>query len=131
MKFQRILAFLADRDGQVSGEQRAALSSEPETDKKNQDKRSQNEPRDRDDFDSHFANRRNIVVDVRISVKESVTIAKDVGAASQVDEEEEGRGDSQSRKSCGINQCEHIMYRRDHLPSHSGLLDPRGTRTVR
>jgi hypothetical protein len=33
------LVFLADRDGQVSGEQMAALSSEPETDKKNQDKR--------------------------------------------------------------------------------------------
>jgi hypothetical protein len=36
-KFQRILVFLADRDGQVSGEQTAALSSEPESDKKNQD----------------------------------------------------------------------------------------------
>jgi hypothetical protein len=33
------LVFLADRDGQVSGEQTAALSSEPETDQKNQDKR--------------------------------------------------------------------------------------------
>jgi len=74
------LVFLADRDGQVSGEQTAALSSEPETDKKNQDKRGHNEPRDRDDFDPHFANGRNIVVDVRIAVKESVTVAKDIGA---------------------------------------------------
>src|SRR6266404_4506325 len=125
------LVFLADRDGQVSGEQTAALSSEPETDKKNQDKRGQNEPRDRDDFDPHFANGRNIVVDVRIAVKESVAIAEDVCASRQVDEEEECRDDSQSRKSYGINQCQHIMYRRDHLPSHSGLLDPRGARTVR
>jgi hypothetical protein len=74
------LVFLADRDGQVSGEQTAALSSEPETDKKNQDKRSQNEPRDRDDFDSHFANRRNVVVYIRIPIKKSVAIAKDVCA---------------------------------------------------
>jgi hypothetical protein len=80
MKFQRILVFLAGRDGQVSGEQTAALSSEPETDKKNQDKRRDSEVRDRDDFDPHFANGRNIVVDVRIAVKESVTVAKDIGA---------------------------------------------------
>jgi hypothetical protein len=78
-------------------------SSEPETDQKNQDKRGQNEPRDRDDFDSHFANRRNIVEDIWIAVKESVAIAEDVCASRQIDEEEECRGDSKSRKSCGIN----------------------------
>jgi len=106
---------------------------EPETDQQNQDNRGHTEPRDQNDFDPHFANGRNIVVDVRISVKESVAIAKDVCASRQVKEEEEGRGDSQSRKSSGINQCEHIMYRRDHFPfgSHSGLLEPRGTSTVR
>src|SRR5882724_5968282 len=131
MKFQRIVVFLADHDGQVSGKQRAALSSEPETDKKNQDKRGQNEPRDRDDLDPHFANGRNVVVDARIAVKESVTIAKDIRADYQINQEEECRGDSQSRKSYGINQCEHIMCRRDHFPSHSGLLEPRGTSTVR
>jgi len=75
------LAFLADRDGQASGEQMAALSSEPETDKQNQDKRGHSEVRDRDDLDPHFANGRNIVVDVRISVKESMTVAKDVRAS--------------------------------------------------
>ena len=90
---------LADRDGQLSGEQTAALSSEPETDQQNQDQRGHSEIWNRDDFDPHFANGRNIVVDVRIAVKESVTIAKDVGAASQIDEEEKCRGDSQSRKS--------------------------------
>ena len=80
----------------------------------------------------NVANGRNVVVDIRILVKESVAIAKDVGASNQIDDEEECRGDSQSRKSCGINQCEHIMYRRDHFPgSHSGLLEPRGTSTVR
>ena len=107
--------------------------SEPETDKKNQDKRGHTEPGDHDDFDPHFANGRNVVVDSRIAVKEPVTIAKDVCASRQIEEEEEGRGDSQSRKSYGINQCEHIMYRRDHFPfgSHSGLLEPRGVRTVR
>ena len=77
--------------------------SEPETDKKNQDKRGHNEVRNRYDLDSDLARGRDVVVDVRISVKESVTIAKDVGASSQVDEKEEGRGDSQSRKSCRIN----------------------------
>jgi hypothetical protein len=40
------LAFLADCDGQVSGEQTAALSGEPETDKKNQDKRGYAQPGD-------------------------------------------------------------------------------------
>src|SRR6266404_3258528 len=110
-----------------------ALVKRAETDQQNQDKRGHAEPGDHDDFHPHFANGRNIVVDVRIAVKESVAIAKDVCASRQVDEEEECRGDSQSRKSYGINQCEHIMYRRDHFPfgSHSGLLDPRGTRTVR
>jgi hypothetical protein len=60
--------------------QTAAFSSEPESDQQNQDKRGYDEPRDRDHFDSHFANGRNIVVDVRIAVKESVTVAKDIGA---------------------------------------------------
>src|SRR5882724_1211470 len=41
-KFQRILVFLANRDGQVSGEQTGALSSEPQTDQKNDEKRGQN-----------------------------------------------------------------------------------------
>src|SRR6266481_10052249 len=111
----------------------AALSSEPETDKKNQDKRGQNEPRDRDDFDPHFANGRNVIVYSRVAVKEPVAIAKDICACRQVNEEEKCRGNSKSRKNYGINQCEHIMYRRDHFPfgSHSGLLEPRGTRTVR
>src|SRR6266853_1118834 len=87
-----------------SGEQTAALSGEPETDKKNQDKRGHTEPGDHDDLDPDLARGRNVVVDVRIAVKESVTIAKDVGAASQIDEEEECRGDSKSRKSCRIDQ---------------------------
>src|SRR6266496_3620991 len=111
----------------------AALSSEPETDKQKQDKRGHAEPGDHDDFNPHFANGRNIVVDVRIAVKESVTVAKNIRADSQIKQEEECRGDSQSRKSYGINQCEQIIYRRDHFPfgSHSGLLEPRGTSTVR
>jgi hypothetical protein len=117
--------------GQVSGEQTAAPSSEPETNKKNQDKRGQNEIRDRDDFDPYFANGRNVVVDVRILVKESVTVAKDIGTEQQIDDEEKCGGDSKSRKNYGINQCQHIMYRRDHFPSHSGLLEPRGTSKVR
>jgi hypothetical protein len=58
----------------------AAVSSTPETDQQNQDKRGYNKPGDRDDFDSHFANRWNIVVDVRIAIKESVTVAKDISA---------------------------------------------------
>ena len=113
-------------------EQPRALS-EPEADQQNQDKRGHTEPGDRNDLDPDLARGRNVVVDVRIAVKESVTVAKNIRASRQVKEEEECRGDSQSRKSYGINQCEHIMYRRDHFPfgSHSGLLDPRGARTVR
>jgi hypothetical protein len=89
--------------------------SEPEADQQNQDKRGQTEPGDRNDLDPDLARGRNVVVDVRIAVKESVTIAKDVGAASQIDEEEECRGDSKSRKSCRIDQCQYIIYRRDHF----------------
>src|SRR3954447_17119830 len=100
------LSFLADRDGKVSGEQTAALSIEPETDKKNQDNRGYAKPRDEKQLDSHVARGRNVVVDVRVAVKEPVAIAKDVCASRQVDEEKERRGDSQSRKSCGINQSE-------------------------
>src|SRR5947209_18545410 len=77
--------------------------SEPELDQQNQDKRGDTEPGDHDDFDPHFANGRNIVIDVRVAVEESVAIAKDVCPSRQVNEEEEGRGDSQSRESCGIN----------------------------
>jgi hypothetical protein len=88
------LGFLADPDGPVSGERTAALSSEPETDKKNQNKRGDAKPRDEKQLDSDVARGREVVVDVRVAVKESVTIAKDVCASSQVDEKEEGRRDS-------------------------------------
>jgi hypothetical protein len=57
-----------------------SFSSEPETDQQNQDKRRQNEPRDHNDLDSQFAHGRYVVVDARIAVKESVTVAKDVRA---------------------------------------------------
>jgi hypothetical protein len=52
------------------------VSSEPETDQQNQDKRRQNEPRDHNDLDSQFAHGRNVVVHVRITVKESVAVVK-------------------------------------------------------
>ena len=55
--------------------------SEPETDQQNQDKRSHNTPGDRDDFDSHFANRWNVVVHIRILVKKSMAVEKDVRAS--------------------------------------------------
>src|SRR5215216_2258849 len=62
------LGFLAGAsiEGQINllnGQPRSL--SEPETDKKNQDKRGYSEVRNHDDFDPHFANGRNIVVDVR------------------------------------------------------------------
>jgi len=58
----------------------AALLSEPETDKKNQDKRGHSEVRYRYDFDPYFANGRNVIVYIRIAIKESVTVAKDISA---------------------------------------------------
>ena len=58
-----------------------ALSSDPEIDQQNQDKRGQNEPRDHNDLDSQFARGRNVVVDIWIEVKESVTVAKNIRAA--------------------------------------------------
>src|ERR1700756_4314013 len=86
----------------------APPSSEPETDQQNQDKRCQNEPRDHNDFDSQLAHGRDVVVNIRIAVKESVTVAKNVGAAQQIDDEEECCSDSKSRQNCRINLCEHM-----------------------
>src|SRR4051812_48486894 len=54
--------------------------SEPETDQQNQDERGHTEVRNRDDFDPHFAYRRNVVVHIRVATKEPVTVAKDIGA---------------------------------------------------
>src|SRR5262249_18721134 len=58
------------------------LSSEPETDQQNDKKRGQHEPRDHDNFDPQFPNGRNVVVHIRILVKESVTVTLDVRAAN-------------------------------------------------
>jgi hypothetical protein len=44
-----------------------------------------------------------VIVDGPIAIKESVAVAKDVGAARQIDQEEECRGKSQSRKLYGID----------------------------
>ena len=57
------------------------FSGEPETDQQNQDKRSQHDPRDHNGLDSDLANGRNVVVDIWIAIKESVTVAKDIRAA--------------------------------------------------
>src|SRR6266513_2257000 len=54
--------------------------SEPETDQQNQDKRGHADPGNHNDLESDLANGRNIVVNVRIAVKEPVTVAKDIGA---------------------------------------------------
>ena len=54
------------------------LSSEPETDQQNDKKRGQHEPRDHDNFDPQFPNGRNVVVHIRILVKESVTVTIEV-----------------------------------------------------
>jgi len=54
------------------------LLSEPETDQQNDKKRGQHEPRDHDNFDPQFPNGRNVVVHIRILVKESVTVTIDV-----------------------------------------------------
>jgi hypothetical protein len=51
--------------------------SEPEADQQNQDNRGHSEPGDRNDLDPDPVRGRNVIVDVRIAVKESVTIAKD------------------------------------------------------
>jgi hypothetical protein len=78
------LRFLGRRLGKNrigSPKRRPRSLSEPETDQQNQDKGRQNEPRDHDDFDSQFARGRNVVFDIWIEVKESVTVAKNIHAA--------------------------------------------------
>src|SRR5205823_14554106 len=59
---------------------RPPLSSEPETDQQNQDKRGHTEPGDHDDFDPYFAHLRNVIVHARVAVKKPVTVAKDISA---------------------------------------------------
>jgi hypothetical protein len=77
--------------------------SEPEADQQNQNERGQNKPRDHNDLDPDFANRRNVVVDVWIAIKETVAVAKDERAAQQINDEEECRGDAKSGKSGRID----------------------------
>jgi hypothetical protein len=89
------------------GEPDEPLSSAPEIDQKNHEKRGQAQPRDHDDFDPQFPNGGNVVVHIRILVKESVAIAKDVRASHQIDKEEECRSDSKRRKNGGIDKCQH------------------------
>ena len=76
--------------------------NEPETDQQNQDERGQREPRDRDDFDSHFANRRNVIVDIWVSLKEAVKIAKHVNDREDVDYQNEHRREPHSGKRAGL-----------------------------
>jgi hypothetical protein len=56
------------------------VSCEPETDQENQDKSRQNQPGDHNDFDSYFADGRNVIVDIWVAIKESVPIPKDIRA---------------------------------------------------
>jgi hypothetical protein len=37
-------------------------------------------------------NSRNVIIDIRLAIKESVTVAKDVGASRQIDQEEAETG---------------------------------------
>jgi hypothetical protein len=37
-------------------------------------------------------NGRNVIIDIRFAIKESVTVAKDVGASRQIDQEEAETG---------------------------------------
>jgi hypothetical protein len=80
----------------------APLSSAPEIEQNNNKKRGQNYPRDYNDLHPQLANRGNVVVHIRILIKKSVAIAKDVRASHQIDQEEEYRGESESGKSYGI-----------------------------
>jgi hypothetical protein len=85
------------------------LLSAPKIDQQNDKKAGQNEPRNHNDLDPQLANSRNVVVHIRISIKEPVPIAKDVRASKQIDDEEERCGYSQSRKSHWVNCCEHMI----------------------
>src|SRR6185437_15593695 len=68
-----------NRTRSLTGRRRSL--GEPETDQQNQDERGQNEPRDHDDLDPDAASGRDVVVHIRIPIKESVAIAKNIRAA--------------------------------------------------
>jgi hypothetical protein len=61
---------------QLAVNRRVFLPSEPEIDQKNDEKRGQNQPRDQDYLDPHAASRRDVVVHIRIPIKESPAITK-------------------------------------------------------
>jgi hypothetical protein len=83
------------------------LSSEPENDQQNDKKRGQHEPRDHDDLDPQLVNGGNVVVHIRILVKKSMAIAKDVRASHQIDQAKECGCDSKRRKNFRVNECQH------------------------
>ena len=58
------------------------FSGAPKIDQQNDKKRSQNEPWNHDNLEPQATNCRNVIVDVPIAIKESVTIAKDVSATN-------------------------------------------------
>ena len=65
-------------DSKISAAKRTArFSRAPEIDQKNDEKRGQTQPREHNDLDPQFANGRNVVVHIRISVKEAMAIKKE------------------------------------------------------
>src|SRR6266404_2035816 len=63
--------------------------SAPELDKYQGEQSGQNGPNNHDQFDSHFAHRRNISLDIGISTEESASIAKDIQRSRYVNKEED------------------------------------------
>jgi hypothetical protein len=80
-----------ERRDQSWSESSAFNSTAPEIDQKYDEKRSQNQRRDHNNFDPQLAHRWNVVVDSRISVKEAVAISKHIHAREDVDDEKECR----------------------------------------
>src|SRR6266436_67036 len=59
------------------------------------------------DLDPQLANGRNVVVHIRISVKQAMAIEKEIRSARQIDQEKEGCSYWQSRKNYRIDKCQH------------------------
>jgi hypothetical protein len=69
--------------------------------------RGQDQPRYQNDFRPYMATGVIVTINARVATKEPTPVAEDVSAGEQIDDQKQRSGDSQRRKSGGINECNH------------------------
>jgi hypothetical protein len=70
----------------------------------------QEQPRDDNDYDAQLANSLDVAIKARVGTKESAPVAPNIGSGEQINDEKQSAGNSQCRKSGGINVCNHNSF---------------------